>query len=89
MHHNLKGHVLRVHCSQNKRLAIFYQLKLKTNKSALQRIKIYEIALGLGIYLQIARHRLCGPDVSGICHYDLRANGSCPVTSACLHSRRN
>ena len=44
-----------------KQLAIFYQFKLKTNKSALYRIQNNDVALGLGTYPQIARHRLWGP----------------------------
>ena len=43
-----------------KQLAIFYKFKLKTNKSALYRIKINGAALVLGTYSTV------GPDVSGV-----------------------
>ena len=33
------------------------------NKSALYRIQINGVALGLWTYTQTAGHRLCGPDV--------------------------
>ena len=50
-----------------KTIAIFYHFKLKRNKSALYRIQINDVALGLEIlYPQIARHCLCGPDASGM-----------------------
>ena len=45
-----------------KQLAIFYQFKLKTDKSALYSIQINDVVLGLGTYPQIARHHLSGPD---------------------------
>ena len=49
-----------------KQLAIFYKLMLKTNISALYRIKkVNDVALVLGTYSPIARHRLCGRDTSG------------------------
>ena len=40
-----------------KQLAIFYKFKIK-NKSALYRIQINNVTLGLWTYPQIARHRL-------------------------------
>ena len=39
---------------------------LKTNKSALYKVKSNDIALGLGTYQQIARYDLCDPDASGM-----------------------
>ena len=36
-----------------------------TNMSALYRITINDVALVLGTYSQIERHRLCGRDASG------------------------
>jgi len=61
-----KRYVLRVHDEVEiiKQSAIFYQFILKTNKSALYRIKINY--LSLETYLQMATHRLYGPDVSGM-----------------------
>ena len=37
---------------------MFYKFKLKTNKSALYRININDVALVLGTYSQTARDRL-------------------------------
>ena len=45
---------------------MFYKFKLTTNKSALYRIQIYDVALVFGKYSQIARPRLCGRDASGV-----------------------
>ena len=50
----------------NKHLAIFYKFMLKTNKSSLYRIKINDVALVLGTYLQITKHCLCSRDASGL-----------------------
>ena len=42
---------------------VYNLFKLRSNKSALYRIKINDVALVLG---QIARHHLCGRDASGV-----------------------
>jgi len=47
-----------------KQLVIFYQFKLKTNKSALCRKQINDVALGLATYPQIATYILRGPDAT-------------------------
>ena len=54
-------------------LWIFFKFKFKTNKSALYRIKIIDVDLVLGTYLQIARHHLCGFDAFGMGHTKRRA----------------
>jgi len=46
--------------AQNKKqLAIFDNFLLKTTKSVLNRIQIYDVASGLGTHTQNARHCLC------------------------------
>ena len=44
---------------------IFFVFKLETNKSALYKIKITDVALVLGTCSQIVSHRLCGRYASG------------------------
>ena len=65
---------LRVHSEVEitKQVAIFFQFKLKTTKSALYKITINDVALGLGTYPQIATGRLCGPVPGPVFSNDLR-----------------
>ena len=62
MHQDRKGDVLRVQSEVKikRHLTMFYKLMFKTNE-----IKINDVALVLGIYSQITKHRLCGCDASG------------------------